>query len=158
VVDPFAGSYFVEALTDEIEERAQEYLDKIEGMGGAVSAIEAGWIQSEIHESAFRVQQGVETGERVVVGVNRYEEESEDPVELLRFDEEQVRRQEQRLRELRERRDTPAVERALAEVEGTARGSGNLLEPMREALRLRATLGEVSDALRRAFGEYRPSV
>ncbi len=156
--DPLAGSYFLESLTDEIEERAQEYLEKIEGMGGAVAAIEAGWIQGEIHEAAFRIQQGVESGERPVVGVNRYVEETEEPVELQQLDQEQVRRQTDRLRALRKRRDHDAVRRALADVEETARGTGNLLVPMREALRLRATLGEVSDALRGVFGEYRPSV
>jgi methylmalonyl-CoA mutase N-terminal domain/subunit len=155
--DPLAGSYFLESLTDEIEERAREYLEKIEGMGGAVAAIEAGWIQGEIHEAAYRIQQGVESGERTVVGVNRYVEDAEEPLELQTLDPEQVRRQTDRLRDLRERRDNDAVRRALAEVEGTARGTGNLLVPMREALRLRATLGEVSDALRGVFGEYRPS-
>jgi methylmalonyl-CoA mutase N-terminal domain/subunit len=155
-VDPLAGSYFVEALTGEIERRADEYLDKIDGMGGAVAAIEAGWIQDEIHEAAFRIQQRVETGDRVVVGVNRYEEAEEGPVELQRIDEEQVRLQAERLRELREGRDSGAVERGLKEVEETARGTENLLYPMREALKARATLGEVSDALRRVFGEYRP--
>jgi methylmalonyl-CoA mutase, N-terminal domain len=155
-VDPLAGSYFVEALTGEIERRAEEYLDKIDGMGGAVAAIEAGWIQDEIHESAYRIQQQVETGERVVVGVNRYQEPEEEPLEIQRIDQEQVRLQGKRLEELRGARDGAAVERALRDVEETARGTGNLIHPMREALRVRATLGEVSDALRRAFGEYRP--
>jgi methylmalonyl-CoA mutase, N-terminal domain len=155
-VDPLAGSYFVEALTGEIERRAGEYIEKIDGMGGAVAAIEAGWIQDEIHEAAFRIQQQVETGDRVVVGVNRYEEAEQEPVELQRIDEEQVRLHAERLRELRQGRDSGAVERALKEVEETARGTENLLYPMREALQARATLGEVSDALRRVFGEYRP--
>jgi methylmalonyl-CoA mutase, N-terminal domain len=156
-VDPVAGSYFVESLTNEIEARAGEYLEKIDGLGGAVAAIEVGWIQDEIHQSAFRIQQGVESGERVVVGVNRHVEEAEEPVELLRLDQAQVERQVDRLRELRAGRDAGAVDRALKEVEETARGSDNLLHPMREALKLRATLGEVSDALRRAFGEYHPN-
>ncbi|HWC31621.1 MAG TPA: methylmalonyl-CoA mutase family protein, partial [Actinomycetota bacterium] len=132
-VDPLAGSYFVETLTNEIETRAWEYLEKIDGMGGAVAAIEAGWIQDEIHESAYRIQQRVESGERAIVGVNRYVEDDEEPVELQRIDEAQVRRQAERLRELRERRDNAAVERALGEVEETARGTGNLLVPMRAA-------------------------
>jgi methylmalonyl-CoA mutase N-terminal domain/subunit len=157
-VDPLGGAYFVESLTGEIETRAQEYLDKIEGMGGAVAAIDAGWIQDEIHESAFRIQQGVESGERVVVGVNRHVEEQDEPVELLQLDPEAVRGQVERVRKLREERDQGAVDRALADVEGTARGTGNLLHPMREALKARATLGEVSDALRRVFGEHRPGV
>jgi methylmalonyl-CoA mutase N-terminal domain/subunit len=155
-VDPLGGSYFLEALTGEIERRAEEYLEKIDGMGGAVAAIEAGWIQDEIHEAAFRVQEQVEAGDRVVVGVNRYEETEEEAVELLQLDRGQVDRQVERLRELRRSRDGGAVERALQEVEEAARGSDNLLYPMRQALKARATLGEVSDALRRVFGEYRP--
>jgi methylmalonyl-CoA mutase, N-terminal domain len=155
-VDPLGGSYFVERLTGEIEERAGQYIDKIDGMGGAVAAIEAGWIQDEIHEAAFRIQRQVETEERVIVGVNRWSEEDEEPVELQRIDEEEMRQQAERLRELRGGRDAAAVEAALKEVEDTARGPDNLLHPMREALRARATLGEVSDALRRVFGQYRP--
>jgi methylmalonyl-CoA mutase, N-terminal domain len=156
-VDPVAGSYFVESLTNEIEARAEEYLEKIDGLGGAVSAIEAGWIQDEIHQSAFRIQQGVESGERVVVGVNRHVEDTDEPVELQRLDQAQVERQVDRLRKLRSGRDAGAVDRAVKEIEEAARGSDNLLYPMREALKLRATLGEVSDALRRAFGEYHPN-
>jgi methylmalonyl-CoA mutase, N-terminal domain len=155
-VDPLGGSYFLERLTGEIEERAEEYLDKIEGMGGAVAAIEAGWIQDEIHEAAYRIQQQVESEERVVVGVNRWAEEDEEPIELQRIDQEQLRDQAKRLRDLRERRDAAVVERALKEVEDAAGGTDNLLYPMREALKARATLGEVSDALRRVFGEHRP--
>jgi methylmalonyl-CoA mutase N-terminal domain/subunit len=155
-VDPLGGSYFVESLTGEIEARALEYLERIESIGGAVAAIEAGWIQDEIHEAAFRIQEGVESGERVVVGVNRHVEETEEPVELLQMDQEAVRRQIDRVGELRRSRDQGAVDRALKEVEETARGTDNLLFPMRDALKARATLGEVSDALRRVFGEYRP--
>jgi methylmalonyl-CoA mutase, N-terminal domain len=155
-VDPLAGSYFVETMTNEIEERAWEYLEKIDGMGGAVAAIEAGWIQDEIHEAAFRIQQRVESGERVVVGVNKFIQDDEEPVELQRLDEALARRQTEQLGELRAGRDNASVDRALKEVEETARGAGNLLYPMREALKLRATLGEVSDAMRRVFDEYRP--
>jgi methylmalonyl-CoA mutase, N-terminal domain len=155
-VDPLGGSYFVEWMTNEIEAGARDYLDRIEGMGGAVAAIEAGWIQDEIHEAAYRIQQRVESDERVVVGVNRFVEDQEEPVQLHRVDEAAVRAQVERLRALRESRDGEAVERALKEVEEAARGTDNLLYPMRDALRARATLGEVSDALRRAFGEHRP--
>jgi methylmalonyl-CoA mutase, N-terminal domain len=154
--DPLGGSYFVESLTNEIEQRAWQYIEKIDGMGGAVSAIEAGWIQDEIHEAAFRIQQQVESGERVVVGLNRYREDDEMPPELLRIDEAEVEAQKERVRDLRRRRDQRGVEAALAGVAETARGTGNLLPPMKEALRLGATLGEVSDALRGVFGEYRP--
>jgi methylmalonyl-CoA mutase, N-terminal domain len=156
-VDPLGGSYFVEALTGEIEQRAAEYIEKIDGMGGAVAAIEAGWIQDEIHEAAFRIQQAVETDHRVVVGVNRYVEADEAPPHIQAIDEAEVERQKDRVRSLRETRDARAVEARLRDVVETARGSGNLLFPMKEALRSGATLGEVSDALRQVFGEYRPS-
>jgi methylmalonyl-CoA mutase N-terminal domain/subunit len=156
VADPLGGSYFVEALTDDVEARALEYLDRIDGMGGAVAAIERGFYQDEIHEAAFRIQQGVESGERVVVGVNRFVEPDERVVDLQRIGEREVARQVERLVELRRSRDAGAVERALADVEAAARDEANLLPPMREALRLRATLGEVSDVLRGVFGEYRP--
>jgi len=155
-IDPLAGSYFVEALTNEIEERAGEYLDKVEGMGGAVAAIEAGFYQDEIHEAAFRIQQGIESGERVVVGVNRFQEAEEPSVELQQIAQEELQRQVERVRELRVDRDGAEVDRGLGAVEDAARGTDNLLYAMKEALRARATLGEVSDALRRAFGEYHP--
>jgi methylmalonyl-CoA mutase, N-terminal domain len=154
--DPLAGSYFLESLTNELEERASVYLDKVDGMGGAVAAIEAGFYQDEIHESAFRIQRGIESGERVVVGVNRYQDPDERSVEIQRIGEEEVARQVERVRALRARRDRSSVEAALSEVEAAARGTANLLPPMKRALRARATLGEVSDALRTVFGEYRP--
>ena len=154
--DPLAGSYFIESLTGELEERATAYLDKVDGMGGAVAAIEAGFYQDEIHESAFRIQRGVESGERVVVGVNRYQDPDERPIEIQRIGEEEVARQVERVRALRAARDEDGVRAALAEVEAAARGTANLLPPMKQALRARATLGEVSDALRSVFGEYRP--
>jgi methylmalonyl-CoA mutase N-terminal domain/subunit len=156
-VDPLGGSYFVETLTNEIEERALFLMDKVEGMGGSVAAIEAGWIQDEIAESAFRIQQAVESGERVIVGVNAYESMDEEPVELQTIDEGEVAAQAGRLRALRAGRDAAAVDAALRAVRETAAGDGNLLYPMRDALQARATLGEVSDALREVFGTYAPS-
>jgi len=155
-VDPLGGSYFVEALTNETEAQAFEYIEKIDGMGGAVAAIEAGWIQDEIAEAAFRVQKAVESGERVLVGVNRYLEEVETPPEIQRIDEADVEAQKERVRAFRAGRNQPAVAAALRSVGQTARSTGNLLHPMREALRAGATLGEVSDALREVFGEYHP--
>jgi methylmalonyl-CoA mutase N-terminal domain/subunit len=157
VVDPLGGSYYVEWLTSEIERRALAYLEKIDGMGGAVAAIEQGFYQDEIHEAAFRMQRQIESGERVVVGVNRFREPEERQPEILRIPEEEVARQVERVRALRASRDREAVERALAAVEEAARGTDNLLPPMKEALRARATLGEVSDVLRRVFGEHRPA-
>jgi methylmalonyl-CoA mutase N-terminal domain/subunit len=156
VADPLGGSYYLEALTDDVEERATRYLETIGAMGGAVAAIERGFYQDEIHEAAFRIQQGIETGERVVVGVNRFEDPGERPIRLQRIGEAEVERQVERLHTLRSERDAAAVGDALAALEGAARGDTNLLPPMREALRLRATLGEVSDVLRGVFGEYQP--
>ena len=154
--DPLGGSYLVESLTNEIEGRATSYLEEIDAMGGAISAIERGFYQDEIHEAAFRIQKGIEAGDRVVVGVNRFEEPGEPSVETQRIAEEGVAKQVERVRGLRASRDDRAVQEALAAVEETARGTDNLLPPMREALRARATLGEVSDALRAVFGEHRP--
>jgi methylmalonyl-CoA mutase N-terminal domain/subunit len=156
-VDPLGGSYFVESLTNEIEARATEYIEKIDGMGGSVQAIEAGWIQDEIHEAAFRIQQQVETGERVVVGVNRWADEQDVPPELQRIDASEVEAQKERVRTLRASRDQSAVDAALKDVVETANGTANLLPSMKDALKARATLGEVSDALRTVFGEYHPS-
>jgi methylmalonyl-CoA mutase, N-terminal domain len=155
--DPLGGSYFVETLTGEIEQRAAEYIEKIDGMGGAVAAIEAGWIQDEIHESAFRIQQAVESGERVVVGVNRYQGTDDAPPEIQTIDETEVEAQKERVRAHRAGRDGDATRGALAALAETARGSANLLYPMKDALRVGATLGEVSDALRAVFGEYHPT-
>jgi methylmalonyl-CoA mutase N-terminal domain/subunit len=155
--DPLAGSWFVENLTDEIEERAREYLEKIDAMGGAVEAIESGWMKREIEDAAYRVMQGIEDGSRVVVGVNKFESE-EEPVELYRLDPELERRQVERLVRVRDERDQGAVDKALKELEDAARGTDNLLHPMRAALSEYATLGEVSDVLRGVFGEYEPSV
>ena len=156
-VDPVGGSFYVESLTDELERLSRELIQEVDAMGGAVAAIEAGFYQDAIHDAAYRIQRGVESGERVVVGVNRFVDETAKPVELQRISEEETSQQLERLRELRRTRDRSAVDRALEHVEDTARGAENLLPPMREALRLRATLGEVSDALRRVFGEYRPT-
>jgi methylmalonyl-CoA mutase N-terminal domain/subunit len=157
VADPLGGSYYVESLTDELERLAQGYLDRIEAMGGAVAAIEAGYYQDQIHEAAFRIQQGIESGERAVVGVNRFVEAEERPVELQLVSDGDVREQIARLRDLRASRDADSVARGLAAVEVAASGTDNLLPPVKEALRARATLGEVSDVLRGVFGEYRPA-
>jgi methylmalonyl-CoA mutase N-terminal domain/subunit len=156
-VDPVAGSWFVESLTDEIEERAREYIEKIDAMGGAVEAIETGWMKKEIEEAAYRIAQGVESGDRIVVGVNRFTSEAEEPVELYSLDPDLQERQIERLHKTRAERDQAAVDAALEALEGAARGADNLLYPMRDALAAYATLGEVSDTLRSVFGEYEPS-
>jgi methylmalonyl-CoA mutase N-terminal domain/subunit len=158
VADPLGGAYYVEALTDELEGLARGYIDRIDAMGGAVAAIERGFYQDEIHEAAFAIQRGIEDGSRVVVGVNRFVTDDDHQPELLRIGEEEVASQIERVRALRASRDRGAVDSSLAEVSAVAAGDANLLPPMKEALRARATLGEVSDVLRAAFGEYRPAI
>ncbi len=153
-VDPLAGSYYVESLTEAVEAAAWQYLDKIDGMGGAVAAIESGFMADEIERSAFEFAQAVDDGRKVVVGVNRYVSDDVSPTDVLSADPRLQADQVARVRDLRARRDQGAVDAALAEVGAAARGSQNLLVPMKEALRRRATLGEVSDVLRAAFGTY----
>jgi methylmalonyl-CoA mutase N-terminal domain/subunit len=154
--DPLGGSWYVEALTDEIEERARDYIARIDDMGGAVEAIGSGWLKREIEDSAYRITQGIESGERVVVGVNRFASEHEEPVEIMELDPELQARQVERTQRVRAERDQAAVDAALKALEEAARGSDNLLYPMREALACYATLGEVSDVLRGVFGIYQP--
>ncbi len=155
VVDPVGGSYYVEALTDELEARARAYIDRIDAMGGAVAAIERGFYQDEIHEAAFQIQRGIEDGSRVVVGVNRFQGDDVQP-ELQRVGEAEAAAQIQRVRAVRAARDATAAKDALRDLSEAASGNGNLLPPMKIALGARATLGEVSDALREVFGEHRP--
>jgi methylmalonyl-CoA mutase N-terminal domain/subunit len=155
--DPLGGSWFVESLTDEVEAAALAYLDKIDGMGGAVAAIEAGFMQEEIEQAAYAYAKAIDDGEKVIVGVNKYVAEGSEPVEVFPIDPAFQLEQAERVAALRRSRDQAAVDSALADVAAAARGTDNLLVPMREALRRQATLGEVSDVLRDAFGTYRPS-
>ena len=156
-VDPLAGSYYVETLTDEVERRAWEYLGRIDDMGGAVAAIEAGFMQGEIEQSAYAYAKAVDDEEKIVVGVNRFTDEEMEPAEVFPIDPDLQRAQVARTRSVRASRRQPEVEAALADVRAAARGSQNLLVPMRAALKAMATLGEVSDVLREEFGVYRPS-
>jgi methylmalonyl-CoA mutase N-terminal domain/subunit len=156
-VDPMAGSYFVESLTDAVEADAWAYLDKIDGMGGAVAAIEAGYMQEEIEQAAYTYTKAVDAGDKVIVGVNRYVDDAPETTEVFPIDPALQAHQIERVRRTRAERDQAAVDAALANVAAVAAGSGNLLFPMREALRCRATLGEVSDVLRAEFGVYQPS-
>jgi methylmalonyl-CoA mutase, N-terminal domain len=156
--DPLAGSYYVESLTDAVEEEAWQYIRHIDALGGSVRAVEERFMQREIEDSAFRYQREVERGERVIVGMNRYAGAAGDPDMELHVVDESIRdRQFERLVGLRESRDNAAVERALQRVRSAAEGSDNLLYPVREALASLATVGEVSDVLRGVFGEYRPA-
>jgi methylmalonyl-CoA mutase, N-terminal domain len=157
-VDPVAGSYVIEKLTSEIESGAQDYISKIDALGGMLRAIEAGYPQMEIQKSAYEYQQAVERGEQVVVGVNRFQAEEEQTIPTMRIDPEIERSQIARLNALRARRDATKSRAALEEVERRARGTENLMPAILTAVQAYATVGDISDALRRAFGEYRESV
>jgi len=155
--DPLGGSYYIEALTDAVEEEAWEYIKRIDEMGGSVRAIEERFMQREIEEAAFRYQREVEKEERIIVGVNRYVTKEDPEMELHSVDESIRERQSERLVELRETRDNPAVEKALTDLKHAAEDTDNLLYPMKNALANLATLGEVSDILREVFGQHRLS-
>jgi methylmalonyl-CoA mutase N-terminal domain/subunit len=155
-VDPFAGSYAVESMTDDLEAAVRELMQAVEDRGGAVAAIEEGFQKAEIERSAYRVAQQIDSGERVVVGLNRFAVDEEEPYEPLRVDPAIEAEQAERLRVLRAERDQPAVDAALEALRAAARGTDNVLYPMRDALRLRATVGEVSHALRDVWGTYVP--
>ena len=156
--DPLAGSYYVESLTNRIDDEASAYLRRIDGLGGAVKAIEAGYVQQEIQDAAYAYQVEVEKGERVVVGLNKFQVKEPKPQGLLRVDPAVGERQVAALRELKSRRDAARVKAALTAVEAAARGSDNLMPPILEAVRAYATLGEICDVMRGVFGEYSPSV
>jgi len=157
-IDPVAGSYAIEKLTDDIEAGAQDYISKIDAMGGMLRAIESGYVQQEIQRSAYDYQRAVEKGEQVVVGVNRFQGDQDSSIPTMRIDADIERGQLARLRALRERRDAAKAKTAIDEVERRSRGSENLMPAILAAVEAYATVGEISDALRRAFGEYQESV
>jgi methylmalonyl-CoA mutase N-terminal domain/subunit len=152
--DPLGGAYFVEALTDELEQAASALIERIDELGGAVAAVEQGFVQGEIEDAAFRWQQQVESGERPIVGVNAFQEAEEDTIELHRIDAASEQRQLERTARVRAERNADAATAALATVRETARGTGNLLPPMCEALRVRCTIGEICGVLRDEWGTY----
>jgi methylmalonyl-CoA mutase N-terminal domain/subunit len=153
-IDPLAGSYLIESWTDEIEKRAVDYLKKIDDIGGALKAIEGGYIQREIQEAAYRWQRSVDRGENVVVGVNRFQTDEPLELDLLRVDPVVGERQAERLRTLRTRRDTETVSAALSRLEAGARGNDNLMPLILNAVTAYATLGEICGVMRGVFGEY----
>jgi methylmalonyl-CoA mutase N-terminal domain/subunit len=159
-MDPLAGSYLIESWTDEIEKRATEYIAKIDALGGALRAIEQGYVQREIQESAYRWQLAVDQGHKIVVGVNRFRVEEdaspggEGEFGLLRLDPAVGERQIARLKVLRNQRNREAVSAALSNLEAAARGDGNLMPVILEAVEVYATLGEICNVMRKAFGEY----
>ena len=155
IIDPFGGSYTVEALTDEIEKKSMEYINKIEAIGGAIKAIKAGFIQAEIAESAYRYQKEIETKKRIIVGLNQFQTEEEPLRNIHRVKPELEQYQKEKLANIKKGRDNTKVKEALSFLKMTAQGTGNLLVPMLEAVRVYATLGEISDTLREVFGEYK---
>ncbi len=157
-IDPVAGSYAIEHLTNEIESGALAYIEKIDSFGGVLRAIESGFVQTEIQKAAYEYQRAVETKEQVVVGVNEFVAEEERAIPTLRMDPQIEREQIQRLRALRGKRDTKKTQVAIAELERRAATKENLLPAILRAVEAYATVGEISDTLRRAFGEYRESV
>jgi methylmalonyl-CoA mutase N-terminal domain/subunit len=154
--DPLAGSYFVESLTDEVERLAWEYIERIDEMGGAVAAIEAGFQMDEIEQAAYEYTKSIDDGERVVVGVNRFTIADEVQPDILALDPALQAGQIERVRRFKADRDQADAARRLDDVRAAARGTDNLLPPMRAALKAHCTLGEVSDALRDVFGVYHP--
>jgi methylmalonyl-CoA mutase N-terminal domain/subunit len=157
-VDPFAGSFYVETLTTQIEQGAVDYLQRIDGMGGMLKAIERGFVQQEIQNAAYDYQRAVEGGEQIVVGVNEFRREDEPPVPLQRIDENLEHKQVERLRALRARRDAAKWQAALASLEERARSGGNLMPAILDAVESYATVGEIAGTLRGVFGEYHEAV
>ena len=153
--DPLAGSYYVESLSNELEAAAWTYLDEIESLGGTLAAIERGFQQREIQEAAYRVQRAVDSGEQVVVGVNRFRDDEVTTPPTHRIDPDGERRQVERVRRVRSERSAGDWSAAMDELERVARGDGNLMPPILAAVRAYATVGEISDRLRVAWGEHR---
>ena len=156
VADPLAGSYLVERLTADLEAGAGRLIAEIDGLGGSVKAIESGWMQRQIADSAYRFQQAIEKDDRVIVGVNRFQAHTEEDVEIQRVTPEHEEEQRRAVAEVRAGRDQAAVEKDLAEVEAAARGGENVLYPMKQAFRDYATIGEVFGRLRTVWGKYLP--
>jgi methylmalonyl-CoA mutase N-terminal domain/subunit len=157
-VDPLAGSYYIEALTSEIEKRAVDYLEKIEAMGGMLKAIERGYVQQEIQNAAYEFQQAVDRQEAVLVGVNRFQIDEEKPISIQRIDPALEPKQVERLRALRVKRDAETWQAAIRAVEDTARSGDNLMPKILAAVEAKATVGEISDAMRKVYGEYKEAV
>jgi len=155
MIDPLGGSYAVEALTDEIEIRSREYIQKIEAMGGAVKAIESGYIQGEIGESAYQYQKEIEAKKRIIVGLNQFQIEEEPLRNILRIKPDAEKYQKEKLARVKKERDNTKVKETLTGLKRAAQGTENLVPPILEAVRVYATLGEISDTLREVFGEYR---
>jgi methylmalonyl-CoA mutase N-terminal domain/subunit len=154
-VDPLAGSYYIESLTNELEQKAWEYLDRIEDMGGAVEAIESGYYQREIQEAAYAYQQAIDDGKKIIVGVNKFRNEDEEPQIIFRVNPEAERAQIKRLNEVKAKREQAAVDASIARLDEACRGTENLMYPIVEAVKAYASVGEICGVMRRVFGDYR---
>ena len=157
-VDPVGGSYAIEHLTYEIEAGARACIERIDALGGMLRAIETGYVQREIQKAAYDYQQSIERNERIIVGVNRYRTEHEEPIPILRIDPAIEQEQIERVRALRARRNSPRAAKAVAEIESRASSGENLMPAILAAVEACATLGEISDALRRVFGEHQETL
>jgi methylmalonyl-CoA mutase N-terminal domain/subunit len=152
--DPLGGSFFIEELTSELEQRALELIEQVDDLGGAVAAVEQGFVQNEIDQAAYAYNRDVEAGHKVIVGVNKYAESESEEIELHRLDPHAEQRQLERTARVRAERSAEEAAAAIERVRETARGDGNLLPPMRDALRAYCTIGEICNALRDEFGMY----
>lgn len=155
-VDPLAGSYYIESMTDKLQAQAEEYIKAIDDMGGAVKAIESGYVQSEIQASAYKLQQEIENGQRIIPGLNSFQTEEKENENILRVDPAVRQLQAKKIEELKKTRDNQAVDQALKELRAAAEGTDNLYPPIYKAVKAYATLGEISDVLREVFGQYTP--
>jgi methylmalonyl-CoA mutase N-terminal domain/subunit len=155
-VDPLGGSWYIESLTDQIEREAMKYIEQIDAMGGAVAAVEQGFMQREIHRVALETQRKIESGEEIVVGVNKFRLEHEPQPELMRVDPEIARQQIEALQALRNKRDGAAVQESLSRLKRAAEGTDNLMPYILDAVKAYATVGEICHSLRSVFGEYKP--
>ena len=155
VVDPLAGSYFIESLTDETEKRALAIIDRIENMGGIIRAIEEGYPQREIADSAYQFQREVESGQRKIVGVNAFEQETHADIPTLKIEDAVARNQLERLASVKRSRNTTEVEARLRAVEEACKSGANLMPPVLAAVKTYVTLGEISDVFRKVWGAYR---
>ena len=153
-IDPLAGSYFIESITNQIEEKAMEYISQIDELGGMVEAIEKGYVQKQIQDSAYKYQKQIENEERIIVGLNKFVREEEPHKNLLKVDESVERLQVEKLKKIKQERDNHKVEMALKKISETAKSSDNLMPVIFEAVKIYATLGEICDVLREEFGEY----
>ncbi|HEV8574776.1 MAG TPA: methylmalonyl-CoA mutase family protein [Dehalococcoidia bacterium] len=154
--DPLGGSYYIEWLTDELERKVWEYLDRIEDMGGAIAAIESGYVQREIQEASYAYQQAIDEGRKIIVGVNKFVKEDEEPQMIFRVNPEAERAQRDSLARVRNERDQSAVDAALARLEEVSRNGENLMYPIVEAVKAYASVGEICGVMRNVFGDYRP--